>query len=182
MHVPAEQWSSVVQSLESLHSVLSGRIVNSQPTPATHVSVVHGLPSLHTTGRVSHAPVVGLQKSSMQGSELLEHCTGTPIHFPAWQLSPVVHLFPSSHAGAVGVAVASGVVVGVTVGAVQIPPVQIPLRHCVLSSHALPSRLPARQLVLSALQCACARNDPVPCRQATFASSLLQALGLPVSP
>jgi hypothetical protein len=118
-HAPFTQ-ESVVHALPSEHA-FALLLVNTQPVPELHVSVVHGLLSLQTSGEpgwqdppahtspvvqafpsehdavlfVKTHPVVELQVSVVQTLLSLQ-VTGVPArHVPLRQASPVVHALPS---------------------------------------------------------------------------------------
>jgi hypothetical protein len=72
VHVPLWQVSAPLQAFPSEHDVpfVTGAVV--QPVPGSQPSVVHGLPSLQTSG----VPAV---------------------HVPLWHVSAPLHVFPSEH-------------------------------------------------------------------------------------
>jgi hypothetical protein len=89
------QTSPVVHGSPSSHDEpLSGVKVQS-PLAGLHASWVHGLPSSHTFGWLTQAPVAGSQTPGAHG--VPPHTTGVPQE-PAWHVLPVVHGLPSSHA------------------------------------------------------------------------------------
>jgi hypothetical protein len=98
-------------------------LVKMQPAPSTHSSIVHSLSSLQDTGIPTHiadalqrsekvqslpsshgaagiggwmhAPVVALQRSSVQRLPSSMHVVPVPVQVPPVQRSPVVHMLPS---------------------------------------------------------------------------------------
>jgi hypothetical protein len=65
-HDPVWQASPCVHRLLSLHVVPFASGVYWHPDPAAHASCVQGLPSLHTSGPITHCPVAELQDSDVQ--------------------------------------------------------------------------------------------------------------------
>jgi hypothetical protein len=120
-HVPPEQLSPVVHAFPSLHGAVL--LVWTHPVAGLHVSSVHGLLSLQSTGEppwqmppphvppTTHRspasqglalsawthPVAELQESSVHGL-LSSQEIGVPAHTPPLHVSPEVQAFPSSQA------------------------------------------------------------------------------------
>jgi hypothetical protein len=102
--VPAAQMSPLVQALLSLQGpVLAGKL----HFLFTHVSSVHGLPSLQalasvqlppqpTMGAKMHKLLLASQLSAVQVSPSLHALAVPDTHDPAAHLSPLVHALPSS--------------------------------------------------------------------------------------
>jgi len=88
--------------LSSVHKLLSSQSIGAPPThaPAVHVSPpVQALPSLQTVPVLSVCvhPVAGEQPSTVHALSSLQSTLAPGVHALAWQTSPAVQGFASSH-------------------------------------------------------------------------------------
>jgi hypothetical protein len=102
-HVPFQvNWQPLSGSQVSVvHVLLSLQVSGLLPThfPAVHLSVwVQTEPSLQGAVLLAktHSPLAGLHESSVQGLLSRQTLGGPDWHLPATQMSPAVHLLPSS--------------------------------------------------------------------------------------
>jgi hypothetical protein len=92
--------------VSAVHTLPSLQLGAAPPTqvPAAHVSLrVQALPSLHGPGVGANTqPVAGAQESAVHGLPSAQTRLLCGVHTPAWQVSPVVHAFPSVHGPGAG--------------------------------------------------------------------------------
>jgi hypothetical protein len=94
LHAPPEQTSPAVQRSPSLQDAVFG--VYWQPTAALQTSSVQGLLSLHTSGVLEHAAVVGLHESFVHLLPSSQLFVVSTTHVPL-KHELVVQALPSSH-------------------------------------------------------------------------------------
>lgn len=181
-----------MQPVAGAHASAVQTLPSSQPAPTPlqappkHVSPpVHALPSLHVLPSTTVAcaqPPAWLQESAVQSLPSLQLVTAPLPHTPDAQVSPVVHLLPSSHAApllpAVNVQPSVGSHASTVQGLASLHTTAVPLQDAAMQVSPVVQWLASSQLVPS-LTDACVQ--PITASQPSAVHGLLSLqAGLPV--